>query len=146
MAKPRKKNNVRSNLKKLIEEIRGPMSEKTITTALIVGGMYADLLTPQDTGNLLRSRFREVVKSTNGWIGKYGYTANYAAAVHGASGKLKGQPRAHFGKTKAGQEFGGGTQKGNYWDPNAEPEFLTKGFERDGLAKIKQVIIQGMSI
>lgn len=146
MAKPKKKNNVRSNLKKLIEEIRGPMSEKTITTALIVGGMYADLLTPQDTGNLLRSRFREVTKSANGWVGKYGYTANYAAAVHGASGKLKGQPRAHFGKTKAGQEFGGGTGKGSYWDPNGEPQFLTKGFERDGLAKIKQVIIQGMSV
>lgn len=146
MAKPKKKSNVRSNLKKMIEEIRGPMSEKTMTQALIVGGMYADLLTPVDTGNLLRSRFREVIRTGNGWIGNYGYTAAYAAAVHGMSGKLKGQPRAHFGKTRAGQEFGGGTGNGNYWDPNAEPQFLTKGFERDGLDKIRQVIIKGMSV
>jgi len=45
------------------------------------------------------------------------------------SGKLKGLPRTHFGKTRAGQEFGGGTGKGNYWDPHGEPQFLTKGFE-----------------
>lgn len=146
MAKPKKKSNVRSNLKKMIEEIRGPMSEKTITTALIVGGMAADHLTPMDTGHLLQSRYREITKTSAGWIGRYGYTAAYAAAVHGMPGKLKGQPRAHFGKTRAGQEFGGGTGKGNYWDPNAEPEFLTKGFERDGIDKIRQVIIKGMSV
>lgn len=138
--------NVRNNFKKLVADIVGPMSEKTITQALIVGGMYADLLTPIDTGNLLRSRFREVTKSGNGWVGRYGYTAAYAAAVHGMPGKLDGQPRAHFGKTKAGQEFGGGTGNGNYWDPNAEPEFLTKGFERDGLEKIRQIIVKGMSV
>ena len=138
--------NVRKALRNLMDDITGPKSEKVITQALIVGGTYADLLTPIDTGNLLRSRFREVVKSGNGWVGRYGYTAAYAAAVHGMSGKLDGQPRGHFGKTKAGQEFGGGTGKGNYWDPNAEPEFLTKGFERDGLEKIRQIIIKGMSV
>jgi hypothetical protein len=138
--------NVRKNLKALTQKISGPMSQKVITQVLIIGGMYADLITPIDTGNLLRSRFREVTPQGNGWVGRYGYTASYAAAVHGMSGKLKGQPRAHFGKTKAGQEFGGGTGVGNYWDPNAEPEFLTKGFERDGLAAIKPVIIKGMSV
>lgn len=50
-------------------------------------------------------------------------------------GKLKGQPRAHFGKTRDGTEFGGGTGKGNYWDPHGEPQFLKKGFdeERDAI-------------
>lgn len=138
--------NVRKNLSKLVDKIAGPMSQKTITEVLVVGGMYADLLTPIDTGNLLRSRFREVTQVGNGWVGKYGYTASYAAAVHGMSGKLKGQPREHFGATKAGQSFGGGTGVGNYWDPKAEPEFLTKGFERDGLAAIKQIIIKGMKV
>jgi hypothetical protein len=142
----RRSGDVRKNLKNLMGEIAGPKSEKTITQALIVGGMYADLLTPQDTGNLLRSRFREVKQSGNGWIGRYGYTASYAAAVHGSSGKLKGQPRAHFGKTRSGESFGGGTGVGRYWDPKAEPEFLTKGFERDGLDKIRQIIIKGMSV
>lgn len=138
--------NVRKNLAALTNQITGPKSQKVITQALIIGGMYADLITPQDTGNLLRSRFREVTAKGNGWIGRYGYTAAYAAAVHGASGKLKGQPRAHFGKTRAGVSFGGGTGVGNYWDPNGEPEFLTKGFERDGLDAIRQVIIKGMSV
>lgn len=142
----KKGTNVRRNLKALTEKITGPMSEKVVTQALIVGGMYADLLTPQDTGNLLRSRYREVTKVGNGWVGQYGYTAAYAAAVHGMSGKLAGQPRADFGTTRAGKSFGGGTGKGKYWDPNAEPEFLTKGFERDGLEKIKAVIIKGMQV
>lgn len=139
--------NVRKNLAALGKKIAGPMSQQTVTEALVIGGMYADLLTPIDTGNLLRSRFREITQKGNGaWTGKYGYTAAYAAAVHGSSGKLKGQPRAHFGKTSAGQEFGGGTEVGNYWDPDAEPEFLTKGFERDGLDAIKAAIVRGMSV
>lgn len=138
----RRGGNVRRALRNLMGDITGPRSQKVITQALIIGGMYADLLTPQDTGNLLRSRFREVTPSGNGWVGRYGYTAAYAAAVHGASGKLKGQPRANFGSTS----FGGGTGIGNYWDPKAEPEFLTKGFERDGAAKIEQVIIAGMKV
>lgn len=138
---------VRKNLEALTKKIAGPMSQKTVTEVLLIGGMYADLLTPIDTGNLLRSRFREITQKGNGaWTGKYGYTAAYAAAVHGASGKLKGQPREHFGKTRAGVEFGGGTGVGNYWDPDAEPEFLTKGFERDGLDAIKKTIIKGMSV
>jgi hypothetical protein len=62
--------------------------------------------------------------------------------VHEASGKLKGQPRAHFGVPATGlssaqkpKEFGGGTGTGNYWDPHGEPQFLTKGAndERDNV-------------
>ena len=75
--------------------------------------------------------------------GRVGYSANYAAYVHKASGKLKGQPRAHFGVTsnrsefgpQKPKEFGGGTGTGNYWDPHGEPQFLTKGAndERDNV-------------
>jgi hypothetical protein len=120
---------VRKNWAKLVDKITGPMSEKTVTEVMVIGGMYADLITPNALGNLLRSRFREVVKSGNG------YTAAYAAAVHGAKGTLKGTntPRPTPGT-------------GNYWDPDAEPEFLTKGFERDGLDAIKKAIIKGMSV
>lgn len=137
---------VRKNWQNLVKQITGPKAQATVTKVMIIGGMYSDLITPQDTGNLLRSRFREVTREGNGWVGKYGYTAAYAAAVHGASGKLKGQPRAHFGKTRSGQAFGGGTGVGNYWDPNGEPEFLTKGFERDGLDAIRKAIIDGMKV
>lgn len=137
---------VRKNWQNLVKQITGPKAQATVTKVMIIGGMYADLLTPVDTGNLLRSRFREVTREGNGWVGKYGYTAAYAAAVHGMSGKLKGRPRGDFGKTRSGQAFGGGTGVGNYWDPNAEPEFLTKGFERDGLDAIRKAIIDGMKV
>src|SRR5690606_1839482 len=131
---------VKSNLTKLFETIAGPMTEKTVTEVISIGGLYADLLTPIDTSNLINSRYRSVTRTAEGWTGKYGYTAKDAAAVHGMSGKLKGQPREHFGMTsnrsefgpKKPEAFGGGTGVGNYWDPDAEPEFLRKGFERDG--------------
>ena len=42
--------------------------------------------------------------------------------------------RSEFGPQKP-KEFGGGTGKGNYWDPHGEPQFLTKGAndERDNV-------------
>ena len=134
----------RRNLRKLTDKIGNRMTEKAITEVLIIGEGYSASLTPMDTGNLLQSMYREV-KNTSGKVsGRVGYTSNYAAAVHGMPGTLKGQPREHFGRTRnysdAGPiqsiEFGGGTGNGNYWDPDAEPEFLKKAFERDGRADI----------
>src|SRR6478736_5557506 len=125
-------NKVRAKLKGIIDDIGNNKSQKAITAALIVGGGHANVMTPMDTGNLVNSQFRAVEKSGKGWHGRMGYTANYAAAVHAMKGKLKGQPRAHFGKTgnqsSAGPQmpkaFGGGTGQGNYWDPQGEPQFL----------------------
>lgn len=121
---------IKRKMQALFARISGPMAERALTEALIIGGGRADTMTPIDTGNLLNSRFREVKRSVNGWSGRYGYTAKYAAAVHAMTGKLKGQPRADFGKTSGGTAFGGGTGVGNYWDPNAEPQWLEKGFEQ----------------
>lgn len=145
---------VRSKLKATFEEIAGPMTEECITTVLIIGGGYADALTPIDLGTLVNSRFRSVKKVGDGWHGQYGYTAKYAAAVHDMSGKLKGQPREDFGMTsnrsefgpKMPEAFGGGSHTGNYWDPMGEPQWLTKGFERDGLAEIKDAIKREMQL
>lgn len=145
---------VRSRLKAVFEEIAGPMTEACITEIMIIGGGYADTMTPVDLGTLINSRFRKVEKTANGWTGRYGYTANYAAAVHGMSGKLKGQPREDFGRTsnrsefgpKQSHAFGGGSKTGNYWDPTGEPQWLTKGFERDGIEDIKAAIIRNMTL
>lgn len=144
-------NTVRKNMQAVFKKIKGPMTEKTLNEVLIIGGSYADSMTPVDIGFLLNSRFREIKKQGNKWVARYGYTASYAAAVHGLSAKLRGQPRAHFGKTRAGVEFGGGSGKGTYWDGplgpgTAEPEWLTKGFERDGLAEIKDAIKRNMAL
>lgn len=133
-------NAVRSKLKSTFEKIAGPMTENAITTALIIGGGYADALTPMALGFLVNSRFRKVEKTAEGWTGRYGYTALYAAAVHEAPGTLKGTntPRSP-------------ASLGNVWDGagganGAEPGFLTKGFERDGLADIKAAIEREMKI
>lgn len=138
----------------VFKRIKGPMTERTLTEVLIIGGGYADSMTPVDLGNLLNSRFREVRQLGNKWVARYGYTARYAAAVHGLSAKLKGQPRSDFGKTgnqsnvgpQMPRAFGGGSGTGNYWDPAAEPEWLTKGFERDGLEDIKAAIKRNMAL
>lgn len=131
---------VRSKLADVFEKIAGPMTEDTIVEVLIIGGGYADQLTPMATSTLVNSRYRRVERTADGWTGRYGYTAAYAAAVHDAPGTLKGQNMPRYPKTL-----------GNVWDgalgPNgAEPEFLTKGFERDGLAEIKAAILRNMKL
>ncbi len=137
---------VKSETTRLAEKITGPMARRTLQTVMELGATYASLLTPVDTSLLIGSRFVRIVDGANGPKGMVGYTAAYAAAVHRASGKLKGRPRGHFGTTKAGKSFGGGTGKGRYWDPSAEPGFLRKGFERDGKADIASAIAAGMKL
>lgn len=121
---------VKRNLDALIDDIQTRKIPRAIQSSNLVIGAQAATLTPVDTSTLLNSQFREIIVNGTRITGRIGYSANYALYVHNASGKLKGQPRAHFGKTRAGQEFGGGTLTGNYWDPNAEPHFLTKGGEQ----------------
>ena len=57
------------------------------------------------------------------------FRSNYRAA--GATSVRGSGVRA----SRAGQQFGGGTGTGNYWDPHGEPQFLTKGAndERDNV-------------
>ena len=140
MGKVRGTQDVKRNMRKIVGKITGTMTEKAVTKILIAGQAASDAITPIDSGNLINSKFREVKRTTTGYRGTTGYTAEYAKWVHEMSGKLKGQPRAHFGKTREGVEFGGGTGVGNYWDPNAEPKFLKKGFERDAADEIQQII------
>jgi|SRR5215217_2402805 len=139
-------NEVRQNINKIFERIDGPMAQQALYEALSIGGAYSDLITPVDTGNLRRSRFTQVIKTPSGWIGKYGYTANYALYVHEASGKLKGKPRSSVGAfdTKSGQAFV--SDSGEFWEPHGEPEFLRKGFERDGRAEINEAIRRNMKL
>lgn len=110
--------------------------------------------TPVDTGNLRASAYVRANNKTKtekkpsgdddqipterlGDIEiELGFYAHYALAVHEmVEQKLKGQPRSHFGKTKSGEEFGGGTGKGNYWD-SGEPKFL----ERVILENVRNII------
>lgn len=132
-------------MRETFQRIAGPMTERTIMEILIIGSGAAALLTPVDTSNLINSQYRVTGDGPLGKWGRVGYTAAYAAAVHAMSGKLRGQPRADFGTTRAGVSFGGGTGVGNYWDPRAEPQFLAKGFERS-IPAIKAAIERGMKL
>jgi len=123
---------VRRKMRAIFDKLRGPMSERTLTEVLIIGDGYAAAMTPVDTSNLINSRFRFIEHTASGLKGRVGYTAAYAAAVHAAKGTLKGQDRP--------------SNRGKYWGPDGEPQFLEKGFERDGLADIKAAIKRGMQV
>ena len=120
---------IRAKTRAMADDIEKVKVARAVTAGCMIGQAYAQMLTPVDTSNLINSQYRRVKHTTKGWQGTVGYTAAYAAAVHEMKGTLKGQPRRHFGKTKEGVEFGGGTGNGYYWDPDAEPQFLRKGFE-----------------
>ena len=107
----------------------GKLSERFVTKSLISISANTAPMVPIDTSFLLSSEYRKVEKLFDGFVGEIGFGAEYAKWVHEMPGTLKGQPRANFGKTREGVEFGGGTGKGNYWDPDAEPQFLAKGVE-----------------
>lgn len=88
--------------------------------AMTTGGAYSDLMTPQDTSTLLNSRFQRLDQTADGWRGTIGYTAAYAAAVHDAPGTYLGTstPRDPANPSR-----------GDFWNPDGEPEFLRKGME-----------------
>ena len=108
---------MRSNYRLKVQSIAGQTSERAVYAILSQGGAMAQTMVPIDTSTLINSQYAPQIQSMPGRVrGHIGYTAEYAFAVHQASGRLAGEPRA------------GGN--GRYWDPNAEPEFMTKGFEQ----------------
>lgn len=131
----------------------GEKASRTMVEVLIAGRSYTLMLTPIDSSTLVNSAFIDVRTRKNGVSGRFGFTAAYAAAVHGMPGTLKGQPRGDFGRTgnqsdvgpQMPRSFGGGTGNGNYWDPDAEPEFVRKGFE-DNRRQLDAVVQRGMKI
>ncbi|MOA46933.1 hypothetical protein D3C78_1695100 [compost metagenome] len=82
----------------------------------------AQTMTPIDTSNLINSQYAPQISVSNGKVtGNVGYTAPYAGAVHGAPGINVGQGVLRDSANPS---------RGDFWDPNAEPEFLSKGFEQ----------------
>lgn len=117
--------------RKAIARITGELTESTLTDVLRIAQGYATLMTPVDTANLRNSQYRDITPIREGLRGRVGYTAAYAAAVHDAPGTLMGKPRENG--------------RGNYWDDQGEPEFLSKAFD-EGEAEIKAAIKRGMKI
>ena len=112
-----------------IKKVSKVLSERFVTKSMISISSNTLPMIPIDTSHLVNSEYRKMKSGVMGFEGELGYGADYAGYVHDAPGTLKGQPRAHFGKTKDGVSFGGGSETGNYWDPTGEPEYLKKGVE-----------------
>jgi hypothetical protein len=55
----------------------------------------------------------------------------------------KGPTKAHFGTTRSGKQFGGGTEQGVYWGPGGEPQFLKKLLSKVK-PRIPEIIAKGM--
>ncbi|EEY5789820.1 HK97 gp10 family phage protein [Escherichia coli] len=127
------------NLNKFIDDTAGLKAVRGTYKVLDVIGIDAAVMTPMDTSNLINSQSKDVRVEAGRVTGKLIYSAEYALAVHNASGKLKGQPRADFGMTSNRSDmgpqkpkaFGGGTKQGNYWDPHGEPQFLLKALKKN---------------
>lgn len=106
---------VRTNFRAAVQDAAQRKTEGAVYAILSQGAAIASTMTPIDTSTLINSQYAPQVQvGTTKTTGDVGYTASYAGAVHEAKGVLKGQPRPD--------------NRGDYWDPNAEPEFLTKGF------------------
>lgn len=107
---------VKKQYKEKVQKISGELSYRSVYEILVTGAGAAGTMVPIETSNLINSQYAPQIQVDKGQVsGHIGYTANYAAAVHEAPGKLMGLPRA--------------SGKGNYWDPAGEPKFLEKGFE-----------------
>lgn len=122
---------VRRNLNKQLVNV---IPEKAVTAmhvaTAIIGG-YATLMTPVDAGILRDSQYRTVTQRGKKVVAAIGYTARYAAFVHNAKGKLKGLPRA--------------SGRGNYWDPDATPQFLSKAGD-ENIAEIDAAVLEAMRV
>lgn len=107
---------VKRNFRVVVKDIDQRRTEAAVYAVLSQGAAMAQTMTPVDTSTLINSQYAPQISQQAGkTTGQVGYTAAYAAAVHSAPGTLQGLPRR--------------SGNGNYWDPNAEPGFLEKGFE-----------------
>lgn len=120
---------VQRNLDSFFEQVEKEKTERAVYQVLSTGMAISQTKAPIDIGELTDSAYAPIFFKRKGkTVGVVGYRAPYALFVHEMSGKLKGKPRAHFGVTRVGKEFGGGSGKGTYWSPDAEPKFLENAF------------------
>lgn len=110
-------NAVNRKLDNLANEVFSDKAEMALYIAGGIGAGFATLMTPIDTSILVNSQFIQTgIEGDKAYV-KIGYSAEYAASVHSKKGTLKGKPRAN--------------RNGEYWAPDGEPQFLTKGFEEN---------------
>lgn len=107
---------VKAGFAEITADIDTDKTDAAIYAILSEGAAMAQTMVPIDTSTLANSQYAPIIDHTTGRTKGYtGYTAEYAGWVHEMPGKLKGLPRPN--------------NRGDFWSPDAEPKFLTKGFE-----------------
>ena len=127
---------LRARFAEALQGIREDRTERTVTDILIGIQGYAASRTPVMTSNLINSQFRQTIDTAWGFIGKVGYGARYAAAVHEAPGKYLGQRKRRSSRPGDGY----------IWDPNGEPGFFEKGIEEFARNDLTRVIERNMRV
>lgn len=108
--------------KRLSDEVKklGRLSERFVVKSMISISAQTVPMIPVDTGFLVNSEYRKVRQVGDGFEGEIGYGAEYADEVHEARGATKGLGIARDPDNPS---------RGDYWDPDGEPQFLAKGVE-----------------
>lgn len=108
-------NKVKSNLRKVFNDISDKKSLQFLNAVLAGAGNISKQKAPIELGTLVNSQRIEVSKGNRGYVGTLGYYTGYAGILN--NGVYKWKPRPPSMKA------------GNAWNPDAEPHFLEYGFE-----------------
>lgn len=111
---------------------------RTLTAALVRIGSEVAPLVPIETSTLINSQYRHVQMQGAALIGRIGFTAEYALAVHESAGKWRGlgipRPKRN------------GKDRGFYWGPNdGQPQYLAVAGQR-AAADVANIITRGLRV
>ena len=104
----------------------------TLTQVLVRIGSEVAPLVPIETSTLINSQYRNVQLRGAALVGRIGFTAEYALAVHESAGKWRGlqKPRQ--------------SGRGYYWGPNdGQPDYLAEAGRR-AAADVAGLIKKGL--
>jgi hypothetical protein len=130
----------KSNTAKVLAKIES-VGEQCMTQILAGIQSNAQFYAPMDTGSLQNSTFRAVERLGDGWRGRVGYTAEYAAYLHGDDAftplwkPRKPEDRSQRRHPETGAVLPG---KSGGYNPNARPRWLERAAEesRDEIQRI----------
>jgi len=121
MARP-KRPRIVNNLPEFVASTQ-QRAARVLTQVLIRIGSEVAPLVPIATSTLINSQYRHVEMRGSALVGRIGFTAEYALAVHESAGKWRG-----LGKPRPKVN---GRDRGFYWGPNdGQPEYLAEAGRR----------------
>lgn len=134
MAKPRRTRIV-NNLPEFVATTQ-QRAARTLTAVLVRIGSEVAPLVPIDTSTLINSQYRNVQMRGAALVGRIGFTAEYALAVHESAGKWRGLNKPRPKRN--------GRSAGFYWGPNdGQPKFLAIAGER-AAPDVASLIMKGL--